>query len=60
LELRKGFFVAEFARIPLGSQREIVGILANFATTIRNAQLKASKRGWQVVPSLAFRTSIYP
>ena len=36
-----GLFVAEFARIPMGRQREIVGILANSATAIRNAQLQS-------------------
>jgi hypothetical protein len=35
-----GLFVAEFARIPMGGQREIVGILANSATAIRNAQFQ--------------------
>ena len=35
-----GLFVAEFAGIPLGSQCEIFGILANSATTIGTAQLE--------------------
>jgi hypothetical protein len=41
LKLGMGPFVAKFARIPIGRQHEIVGILANSATTIRNPQLES-------------------